>query len=698
MRKNLYLLATFVIMASMVLTACAAQPAAPVVITQIVAGTPIVVTATPETAAPSAPVSFTSKDPTSFVNATIGDMVTMDPALAYDTASGEVIQNTYETLIFYKRNQAAEFVPQLATEVPTVENGGISADGKTVTFKIRTGVKFHNGDTMTASDVAYSLVRGLLQSGPDSPQWLMTEPFFGIGMQDISMVVQAVQEGADGSTPLTEDQIGKAQATTLTGDPTALQAVDAAVLKTTCDWTNKLVVADDAANTVTLHLNSAWGPLLPTLANTWGSVMDKKWVAENKGWDGTCETWQNFYGVTAENNPINAIENGTGPYKLSNWNQGQEIDLEAFDGYWRTEAAWEGGPTGVAALKNVAIKQVPEWGTRFSMLQAGDADTAYVPRANTSQIMPLVSSECDYDIATGDYKQCADTSTPDQPLRLDKGAPGLTQDTLMFNFKINTEGGNSYIGSGKLDGMGIPPEFFSDEHVRKAFEYCFNADTIISDAWVGEAVQSFTLALPGMPGNDAAAAHYSYNLDKCTEEFKASTLTSADGKSLWDTGFRFQLTYNTGNAPRLTTAQVISSAVAKVNKKFVVEILGVPWPTILNAYQHSRLPAFIIGWQEDIHDPHNWYQPFLVGTYGNNQNFPADLKAAFMAKVSAGVAEPDPAKRDVIYKELNQMIYDNATMMILPVPTGRHYEQMWVNGWFYNPLYGGQYYYTLSKK
>ena len=32
---------------------------------------------------------------------------------------------------------------------------------------------------------------------------------------------------------------------------------------------------------------------------------------------------------------------------------------------------------------------------------------------------------------------------------------------------------NPYLGSNKLDGDGIPADFFQDVHIRKAFAYCF---------------------------------------------------------------------------------------------------------------------------------------------------------------------------------------------------------------------------------
>ena len=47
-------------------------------------------------------------------------------------------------------------VPQLAAEVPSTENGGISADGKTITVKLRDGVKWSDGEPVTADDVVFT--------------------------------------------------------------------------------------------------------------------------------------------------------------------------------------------------------------------------------------------------------------------------------------------------------------------------------------------------------------------------------------------------------------------------------------------------------------------------------------------------------------------------------------------------------------
>ncbi len=87
------------------------------------------------------------KNPDTFIQATIGDVDSLDPVYVYDTASGEQIQAIYEPLIWYDGASTSQFVPVLATEWT------ISPDGKTYRFKIRQGVKFHNGNDPTPEDV-----------------------------------------------------------------------------------------------------------------------------------------------------------------------------------------------------------------------------------------------------------------------------------------------------------------------------------------------------------------------------------------------------------------------------------------------------------------------------------------------------------------------------------------------------------------
>jgi peptide/nickel transport system substrate-binding protein len=688
--RKLFALLSLLVLASMILSACggAAPATEPPAATEEQPAATEAPAMTEEPAATEAPMTgeFKSKDPTTYVEATIGEPETLDPALAYETAGGEIIQNVYETLVFYDGEATDKFVPMLA------ESWEVSEDGTVYTFQIREGVKFHDGADMTASDAAYSFQRGLLYGGYSGPQWLLAEPFFGVGVDDVSLLVDP--EGA------------------LADDQAALAAADPAALKAACEKVTGAIVADDAAGTVTMTLAQPWGPFIATIAQSWGSVMDQDWTIANGGWDGSCDTWQNYYAVPSESNPLTTIMNGTGAFKLDHWTQGEEIALARNDDYWREPAK----------LERVVIKSVDEWGTRFAMLQAGDADVVNVPPENRSQVDEMVGSMRVFDLATNSYSEevevCAyDPSqqgaakfTPCAPgetgtggsQRLYIGRPALSSQDMFLTFNIAET--SNYVGSGQLDGNGIPLDFFSDVHIRKGFAYSFDWDVYISDVFDGEAVQQPVLARQGMAGYDADAPVYTYDPAKAEEEFKLADLDK-DGipagddpeGDLWTTGFRLQALYNQGNTSRQVVCEILAANLAALNELFVVETVGLPWPTFLRTLRASEAPFFASGWAEDIHDPHNWYQPYMVGTYANRQVLPADLLEQFRDILNRGVATTDPAERQAIYEEANALYFEQVPTVLLATATSHAFEARHLRGQVLNPIFSGSYFYPMWK-
>ena len=65
-----------------------------------------------------------------------------------------VILNVDDRLVFISADDGS-VIPSLATEVPSLDNGLLSADGLTYTFPLREGVVFRDGTPMTAEDVKY---------------------------------------------------------------------------------------------------------------------------------------------------------------------------------------------------------------------------------------------------------------------------------------------------------------------------------------------------------------------------------------------------------------------------------------------------------------------------------------------------------------------------------------------------------------
>jgi len=89
------------------------------------------------------------------------DISTLDPAIGYDWQNPSIMQAIFDGLMDY-RPGTFELVPDLA------ESYTVSDAGRTYTFKLRHGVKFHNGREMTAEDVRYSFER-ILNPATHSP-------------------------------------------------------------------------------------------------------------------------------------------------------------------------------------------------------------------------------------------------------------------------------------------------------------------------------------------------------------------------------------------------------------------------------------------------------------------------------------------------------------------------------------------------
>lgn len=82
-----------------------------------------------------------------------GEPYTLDPAFASDTTSFWVIDNLYEGL--YRYDKQGNIVEGVASKVD------VSKDGKTYTFTIRDGLKWSNGDDLTANDFEFAWKRVL---------------------------------------------------------------------------------------------------------------------------------------------------------------------------------------------------------------------------------------------------------------------------------------------------------------------------------------------------------------------------------------------------------------------------------------------------------------------------------------------------------------------------------------------------------
>ena len=95
------------------------------------------------------------------------ELQSLDPAFDYEYVGWEILQNVYETLVWYNGSSTNVYKGVLAT------HWSVSSDGLTYTFYLRKGVRFSSGNNLTAEAVRYSFNRVLLMNQP--PSWILSQ-------------------------------------------------------------------------------------------------------------------------------------------------------------------------------------------------------------------------------------------------------------------------------------------------------------------------------------------------------------------------------------------------------------------------------------------------------------------------------------------------------------------------------------------
>lgn len=600
-------------------------------------------------------VSFAAvKNPDTFIYLGIADPETLDPHYAYDTASSNVLFNVYENLIMYEGDSLENFAPMLATEVPTYESGLIRDGGRTFVFPIREGVKFHSGNTLTPADVEYSFERGLLFDRSGGPIKMLIEAFTGAEFSSL----QAWFEAYSG--------IPYSEAVGADRNPTSPEARDLLI-----GFYNEVIdpIVEVDGNNVIFTLAEPYGPFMWLLAHygTWSSILDSEYTIASGAWDGNPDGWWKWHDISAEESPLHTAMSGTGPYKLVEWDTGeQKTILERFDDYWREPAP----------IKNVIRWTIDEFSTRKAMLEAGDADFVYTDAIFVDQFVD----------------EDGRSKIPGLKVEMDIPINSITTVFMIWEVDPNSE----FIGSGKLDGRGIPPDFFSDIHVRRGFQYAFEGSIVIDEVLNGLGMRVPTNLPKGYLGYDETLPLTEFNLVRAREEFQ-----KAWGGEVWEKGFRMTMLYNTGNAARQTICELVSHFLRLINPKFQVEVQGLIWATYLQTYLDVQMPAFALGWFSDFPDPHDFIGTYYssVGTYGayHGDAFTEFAQEHLDPLVFEAVKEVDLGRRVELYRQIQEIAIENA--LSFPAYQVVDYEVMreWVHGWYPHPARTQPYYYELSK-
>lgn len=427
----------------------------------------------------------------------------------------------------------------LVPQPSLVESYEIVSDTEWV-FKLKQGVKFHNGEEMKAADVKASLE--LCKASPE-----------------VALYGQS------------------------TG---TIEVVDDYTIKITTDGPQSGLLSD-----LTHHGNA----ILPAALIESGHDFNKE--------------------------PI-----GTGPYKLKAWNKGESLEFEAFEDYFE----------GVAPIKNVIWKVIPEGSSRTMALEAGEADL----------IIEVEST----DVAR--LKDNPDVTVFDEA--------GTSHNWMMINNEIAP---------------------FNNISFRKALASAIDKDAIVQVALNGGGSPSYSMlpeCFPGVVTDNAPT----YDPEQAKAYFAESGLNAAD------CGFSLICSDDT----KLRAGQVIQSSLKDV-LGIDIQLESMDLATYLDVTTTGDYQAAIGGYTS------SGSLGFATGVYHsssiNASNKTRTNEANIDALIDEMKATLDPAENEKVVTELSKAVNDNCPQIPLYLRNNVRAYNAKITGFNLNAG-GNTYYETFS--
>jgi peptide/nickel transport system substrate-binding protein len=568
----------------------------------------------------------------------VGDLglaYTVDPASAYDTASQGLIFNVYEPLIFYAVNRSA----------PRAQAGLVD---EFVPYLATAWEISSDGRTYIFK------IREGVKFHNDA----------ALTVDDVEYSFERimVQDMAGGPAWLLYEPLLSCWSANLS-DPDWMQKIDNAVE----------TFSNASGSYVQFNLQSAYAPFMNILTQ-YGFIVNEAFCISHGCWDGqhTMESLLAYHDPS--DSPLDYPQHvmcGTGPFELD-YLTDNEWSIVRYVNYWQ---GWPAPSCrGFVERVTTQVPGYPYWPKAKEMFLNGSLDIISVPRQYIAETEALPGIRCT------------------------KNLPSMTVNSLLFTFDINTSSTYMGIPGGLLpstfDETGIPPNFFNDTDLRKGLAYCYNWTRYIEDemTYSGEATQPATIVIEGLPYRNPAQAKYYLNLTVAETHF-----INAWNGQVWEKGFTMTIPYVAGSLPRYQWIEAFKHNVESLNPKFHINMVGIPWSIYLSDFGFSKIPIFCFGWVGDYPDPNDFVQPFMHSR-GDFSKYQRYGNATIDTLIEEGLQTLNQTRRREIYYELQSIYHDDCPGFPTVQPLGRHWERKWVQGWYYNIGYPGNYFYHLWKQ
>jgi ABC-type transport system substrate-binding protein len=491
-----------------------------------------------------------------------GGPYSFDPQIDYESVGAEVVSNIFGTLLVYNGSSTTSFLPMIASQIPSVQNGEVNANYTSYTFQIRQGLKFSNGDPITAYDVWYSMIRDMLFVGgaPGTPDWILA---------------QYLIPGATIGVPIM----------TAANDTSDFNAIMNAV------------TYSNSSQTVTFHLVRPITPQLffTTIADPLGAgVLDAAWLQQvgagitftpagfynyqNEGNEG-------YYNTKVQNNPVTS-----GPYMIQSYVPGQSVTL--------VPNPYFPGTPGIPAPKDtVVIQWVKDPETAYNLFASGQVDiVTLLPTSYFPLLTNLVGQ--------------GQASLYEFPTLSDF----FYVFTLNFSESLmKTDFGSQY---------HAPPDYFANLDVRKAFAYAFNYTNYIDNIqgnlkyhidfgenYAGVIIQGLPYHVPESQLQNVPTYNLSY----------AKQLLEQSGE--YNVSINIPVAVSSGDTVDYAATQMWAAALNQIDPNIQMTPVYVPFSTII-AYEvpgSNPMPIYYLGWIADYPYPSD----FVDAMYKEGGTYPA---------------------------------------------------------------------------
>ena len=568
---------------------------------------------------------LTSKNPLLFDQAEPGD--TLDPQVTFSTPGWAAVQQVYQTLVMYNASSYTTYVGVLA------KSWTESSDGMNITFHLRSGVHFSNGDPFNAYVMWYSLYRTLVMNAP--PSFILSQNF-GFPHTDASSATDAI----NASTANVTNDLNSFGFSNPTSSEIAVMS----------DPDQSFQVIDNA----TIQLNLGRGYLgeypytyiFATLASPVASAVDPIVIGQNGGVSEATNDWMS----------ANAL--GTGPYLMTNYNKDTGYTLTPDPNYWGTSAAASEPWNNILqpAKSTIQIGVQSDVALTSSDLKTGRAVGASFDYLGPSTVSDLQSSPC------------------------------VTVKPLAPVYGSTAGGWWIYMNQNQAP--------FSNLSVRAAVVHAINYDRMIQQAFGGHAVRWVGPVPPGYPYyNPNNLTPYVYNLTLAKQYMSNSPWPNGYPATLnymylntpdWEAVATFlqedlaQIGINIKPVP-ITLNNLYEEQARDQNGVCTSETTANGGP-------------FYIGqefYTSDYIAPDDWTQHNAYSAGSANDCMSQYYNDTMDGLDFTAAATSDPTQLTQMYSEMTQMMYDNYTLAWLVVPTSFAVYSPFLQGVVSNPMGSG---------